>query len=70
MARDTYFTVPIAIDISVYDADLSIYQIFGDVLYSSKITARSDPYIINVIVADHKHIAKTPVLSNYFHAVG
>lgn len=70
MARDAYFTVSIAIDISVYDTGLSIYQILGYVLNRSEISARSDPYIINVIVADLEHIAKAPILSDYFHAVG
>ena len=69
MARDTYFAVSVAIDISVYDTGLSIYQILAYVLHSSEITARSNPYIINVIVADLKHITKAPVLSDYFHAV-
>ena len=69
MARNTYFTVPIAIDVSVYDTGLSIYQILGYVLNRSEISARSNPYIINVIVADLKHITKAPILSDYFHTV-
>ena len=70
MARDTYFTVSIAVDISIDNTGLSIYQILGYVLIRSEISARCNPYIINVIVADLKHITKAPVLSDYFHAVG
>ena len=70
MARDTYFTVSIAIDISVYDTGLSIYQILGYVLNRSEISTSSNPYIINVIVADLENITKAPVLSDYFHTVG
>ena len=70
MTRDTYFTVPVAVDVSVYDTGLSICQIMRYVLISSEIPARSDPYIINVIVADLENITKAPVLSDYFHAVG
>ena len=69
MTRDTYFTVSVAIDISVYDTGLSIYQILRYVLNRSEISTSSNPYIINVIVADLKHITKAPVLSDYFHAV-
>ena len=70
MARDTYFTVSVAIDISVYDTGLSIYQILRYILNRSEVSARCNPYIINVIVADLEHITKAPVLFNHFHTVG
>ena len=69
MARDTYFTVSVAVDISIDNTGLSIYQILRYILIRSEVSARSNPYIIKVIVADLKHITKTPVLSDYFHAV-
>ena len=69
MARDTYFTVSVAVNIPIDDTGLSIYQILRYVLNRSEVSARCNPYIINVIVADLKHIRKAPVLSDYFHAV-